>query len=98
MPAEHCHFRWINFRIFIIRINDAVQNARDCFLIIMLIRSQKIGQHPVNPLAFRIIALMSRNLNPFMSAIFIADDPFAVVSENQISHATCRTKKFIALL
>lgn len=49
-------------------------------------------------LAFRIIALMSRNLNPFMSAIFIADDPFAVVSENQISHATCRTKKFIALL
>ena len=98
MPAEHGFFRRINFGIRIIRTNNAVQNARDCFLIIVLIRNQKVGQHPVNPLTFWIIASVSRDLNPFMSAIFIADDPFAVVSENQISFTTYRTKKFIALL
>ena len=82
MPAEHRPFRWINFRILIIRTNDAVQNSRDCFLVIVFIRNQKIRQHPVKSLAFRIIALMPWNMNPFMSAIFIADDPFAVISEN----------------
>jgi len=48
--------------------------------------------------AFRIIAFMSWYVNPFMESIFIADDPFAVVSEDQISPTTHWTKKFIALL
>ena len=98
MPAEHRFFGRINFRIFIIRINDIIQNARDCFLIIVFIRNQTIWQHPVNSLAFQIIASVSRDLNPFMRTIFVADDSFAVISENQISYSTYRTKKFIALL
>ena len=98
MPAEHRFFGRINFRIFIIRINDIIQNTRDCFLIIVFIRNQTIWQHPVNSLAFQIIASVSRDLNPFMRTIFVADDSFAVISENQISYSTYRTKKFIALL
>ena len=54
--------------------------------------------NPVNSLAFQIIASVSRDLNPFMRTIFVADDSFAVISENQISYSTYRTKKFIALL
>ena len=46
--------------------------------------------------AVRVITLVTGNLHPFVSAVFLPNDPLAVIPKNQLPYLTFRAKKFTA--